>query len=115
MWQVTIYIVYITIFSALQACNSREKCRLSDRIVDLFMGLYLTEVDPLQQPGEFSITNLNGGRIIPVYAGLRPPETLFLQPPIEEPESIVVPVENLDLVSPSITEDEEVAGERVEL
>ena len=79
------------------------------------MGLNLIKTDPLQQPGQLSAIDLNRGGVRIIQIDTWPPETLFFESTIEEPESIIVPVENLDLVSSSIAKDEEMAGERIEL
>jgi hypothetical protein len=46
-------------------------------------------------------------------ARTRPPKPLLLKTPVEEPKSIIVPVENLDLVAQSIAENEQMARERI--
>jgi hypothetical protein len=44
-----------------------------------------------------------------------PAEAASFQPAIVEPEAVVIPVEDLDLVALSVTKDEEAVGEEVEI
>ena len=42
-----------------------------------------------------------------------PPESLLFKTPIEEPESIIVPVENFDFIPHSIAENKQMAREGI--
>ena len=71
------------------------------------MGFNQGNIQPLKQPAKFTCRYLYGT----LLTHGRPPESLLLQPPIKEPEAIVMPVEDFDLVTQSIAENEEMAGE----
>jgi hypothetical protein len=63
-----------------------------------FMGFDLGDIQAFQKPSQLPVTDLDCNRFVCIW----PPESLALQATIEQPESIIVPVQNLDLISQSI-------------
>ena len=75
------------------------------------MSLSLVKGKSIEEPSQFSTTNLYRGRA----ALLRPLKRSFLQTAIVEPESIVFPVENFEFVALTIAKDKEERGKWVEV
>jgi len=75
------------------------------------MGFHLGDIQPFQEPCQLPVADLDCSGFLCVW----PPESLAFQTAVKEPESVIVPVEDLDLVAQSIAEDKQVTGERVSL
>jgi hypothetical protein len=74
-----------------------------------FVRLDSRDIQPFQQPTQFTCRELHGSGITTTW----PPESLFLKAPIEEPESIIMPVKDFDLVAQSIAENKQMTGKRI--
>ena len=74
------------------------------------MCLGLFQRKPVQKPPEFA-----SGDLFYFIGILRPPETAFLQPLIVEPESVLVPLQNLDLAFVFAAENKHGSAERIQL
>jgi hypothetical protein len=75
------------------------------------MRLRLFEGESRQKPVELAASD----RHRPGLVFLGPPESTSFQPSIVEPEAVVIPVKNLELVAASIAEDKPTLGEDIEL
>lgn len=73
------------------------------------MCLPLAERKAVEQPAQFP--RRNGSRAL---AARRPLKCSALETTVEEPESIMHPVQNLELIAFTIAEDEQARGEWVE-
>ena len=73
------------------------------------MGFDLGDIQPFKEPCQLPVTDLNRSGFLCIW----PPESLALQTAVEEPEAVIVPVENLDLVAQSIAKNKQMAGERI--
>ena len=61
------------------------------------MGLDAGDIQALEQPAQFPWRELDSDTPIRFW----PPESLFFKAPVKQPESIVVPVKDLDLIAES--------------
>ena len=75
------------------------------------MGLALVEGESVEQPAELTGRN-NEGRLIP--RPLRPAELAPFQAAIVKPETIMVPLENLEFIALPIAEDEQCRGKWIQ-
>jgi hypothetical protein len=82
---------------------------LKQAIVCRLMRLDARDIQPLQQPTQFTCRELNGSGITTTW----PPESLFLKAPIEQPEPIVMPVKDFDFVAQSIAENKQMTGKGI--
>jgi len=70
----------------------------------------LTQIKPVQQPVQCRSADLY---YFPLR--LRPAEFIFFQPFLPDAEAVMVPVQNLDDISVSVAEGEQIAGEQIQV
>ena len=75
------------------------------------MCLALFEGEAVEEPLQLTAADGGGLFALPLW----PAELAAFEAAVVEPEPVVIPVEDLDLVSAMVAEDEEGAGEEVEL
>jgi len=74
------------------------------------MGLALLQGEAVEQPLQLASADSKGL----LFGPFGPAKATALQATIVEPEAVVVPVEDLELVSPAVAEDEEAVAEQIE-
>ena len=83
-----------------------------DASEDLGVRLVLLQGQAVQQPLQLPTRN---GKRLSAFCRLRPPERSAIQPPVVEPEPVMVPIEDLELVTTFVAEDKEAAAENVHI
>jgi hypothetical protein len=69
------------------------------------MGLDTGDIQALEQPAQVPWRELDSDTPIRFW----PPESLFFKTSVKQPESIVVPVKDLDLIAQPIAKNEQMA------